>query len=380
MRQLLDFCTSELPWLLDTTRTLVRHESPSTDKAAADACGRVLARALEAIGGRVQIVERATVGDHVIARFGDGRSRVLLLGHFDTVWPVGELARQPLREDQGRLYGPGVYDMKAGVALAMLAVRAIRAGFDGLRQPGSLVFLFTSDEETGSESSRALIEDQARGHDAVLVLEPSLPEGAVKTFRKGCGQYRIRARGIAAHAGVEPEKGASAVHELARQVVNIVRLNDPERGTTLNVGTMAGGTRCNVVAECAEAQVDVRATTGSDAGRLDAALRALRSHDPRVTIDVEGGIDRPPLERTAGVIALYEAARVLAAELGRTLGEGGTGGGSDGNFTAALGVPTLDGLGAVGGGAHAVGEYIEIDELPWRAALLAGLLRQKLSG
>jgi glutamate carboxypeptidase len=376
MREFLDYCVTQLPWLLDTTRALVESESPSTDKAAADRCGHLLAHRLEGLGGRVQRFPREAVGDHLLASFGDGGQPVLLLGHFDTVWPVGELTRQPVREQQGRLYGPGAYDMKAGLALGMLAVRALQARAG--RQPDRIDFLCTSDEETSSGTSRDLIESLARGSAAVFVLEPPLAGGAVKTFRKGCGQYFVRAKGLAAHAGIEPEKGASAVHELAQQVARLLQINDPQRGITLNVGTLTGGTRANVVAERAEAHVDVRVAALADVERVEGALHGLRAHDPRVTLTIEGGFDRPPMERTPAVIALYEEARDLAAQIGRTLGEGGTGGGSDGNFTGALGVPTLDGLGALGDGAHAVGEHVVIDELPWRAALLAGLMRQNL--
>lgn len=378
MRPLLTFCEAELGWLVDTTRALVHCESPTPDKAAVDRCGRELADRLTALGARVLRLPREDAGDHLLAEFGCGTRQVLLLGHFDTVWPVGELARQPWSDASGRLHGPGVYDMKAGLALAMLAVRALQESAAGF--PGRVTCLFTSDEEAGSASSRQVIEDEARRSEAVLVLEPSLPGGAVKTSRKGCGQYRLRATGLAAHAGVEPEKGASAIHELARQVVEVLRWQDPDCGLTVNVGTITGGSRPNVVAETAEAEVDVRVTRLADAGRVETLMRGLRSADPRVTLDVTGGFDRPPLERTAGVVSLFEQARAVAAELGHTLGEGGTGGGSDGNLTAALGVPTLDGLGAVGGGAHAVGEYVETAELPWRAALAAGLLRRILAG
>lgn len=377
MRDLLAFCESEHAWAIETTRALVELESPSTDKAAADACGRELETRLTALGGRVQRLPRETAGDHVLAEFGCGDRQVLLLGHYDTVWPVGELARQPWREEDGRLFGPGVYDMKAGLALAMLAVRALQQSPDGL--PGRVTFLVTSDEETGSETSRSIIEDEARRSAAVLVLEPSLPAGALKTSRKGCGQYTVGVQGIAAHAGVEPEKGASAVHELARLVSLVASWQDAARGLTINVGTLTGGTRPNVVAESAQAEVDVRVATLGDAERIDALMRALRPADARVSLEITGGFDRPPLERTEGVATLFGQAKAVAAELGRALGEGGTGGGSDGNLTAAAGVPTLDGLGAVGGGAHAVGEYVDASELPWRAALVAGLLRRILA-
>jgi glutamate carboxypeptidase len=366
------WCDSQLDWLLDTTEALARIESPSTDKSAVDRCGRELAGRLTAIGGRVEPLPRDGAGDHLRACFGAGPRQVLLLGHFDTVWPVGTLARMPIRRDGGRLHGPGVFDMKAGIALGMLAVRALDArGIDHGRR---VVMLWTTDEEVGSRASRAAIEDEARRSDAVLVLEPSLPGGAVKTMRKGCGGFEVTVRGVAAHAGIDPGKGASAIHELARQIVAIERIQDVDRGVSINVGLISGGTRPNVVAEEARASVDVRAPAAEDARRVEAAFAALAPSDARTHVAVRGGFERPPLERGPGVARLYALAKNVAGALGRPLAEGGTGGGSDGNFTAALGVPTLDGLGAVGDGAHALHEHVVIDDLPWRAALVAGLI------
>jgi glutamate carboxypeptidase len=367
-----DFCRDERPWLLETIEALVSLESPTTDKAAVDQCGRALAARLEAIGGRVSRLPRAERGDHLLAEFGCGTSQVLLLGHFDTVWPVGQLERMPLVRSNGRLHGPGVFDMKAGIAIGMLATRALLETSVSLSR--RIVMLWTTDEEVGSATSRAAIEDEARRSDAVLVLEPSLPGGAVKTARKGCGEYELRVRGVAAHAGIDPSKGASAIHELARQIVLVQKLQDLDRGVSVNVGTISGGTRTNVVAEEARAVVDVRAPTQADAARVDAAFRALKAVDDRTAVSVTGGLDRPPLERTAQVARLYQQASEVARELGQTLGEGSTGGGSDGNFTAALGVATLDGLGAVGDGAHALHEHVDIESLTDRAALVAGLI------
>jgi glutamate carboxypeptidase len=367
-----DFCRDERPWLLETIEALVSLESPTTDKAAVDRCGRALATRLEAIGGRVSRLPRVDRGDHLLAEFGCGTSQVLLLGHFDTVWPVGQLERMPLVRSNGRLHGPGVFDMKAGIAIGMLATRALLE--TGVSLSRRIVMLWTTDEEVGSATSRAAIEDEARRSDAVLVLEPSLPGGAVKTARKGCGEYELRVRGVAAHAGIDPSKGASAIHELARQIVLVQKLQDLERGISVNVGTISGGTRTNVVAEEARAVVDVRAPTQADAARVDAAFRALKAVDDRTAVSVTGGLDRPPLERTAQVARLYKQASEVGRELGQALGEGSTGGGSDGNFTAALGVATLDGLGAVGDGAHALHEHVDIDALPDRAALVAGLI------
>ena len=367
-----DFCRLNRHWLLETAETLVGLESPTTDKAAVDRCGSVLAARLAAIGGRVTRLPRPERGDHLLAEFGCGTSQILLLGHFDTVWPVGQLDRMPLTRRDGRLYGPGVFDMKAGIAIAMLATRALLE--TGATLSHRIVMLWTSDEEVGSESSRAAIEDEARRSSAVLVLEPSLPGGAVKTSRKGCGAYQLIVRGVAAHAGIEPQKGASAVQELAHQILRINALQDLERGVSVNVVQVSGGLRSNVIPDEARATVDVRVPTAAAAAEVEAAFRALRPVDARTRLEAAGGLERPPLERTALVQRLYKHAQDVARELGQALADGGTGGGSDGNFTAALGVPTLDGLGAIGDGAHALHEHVDIESLADRAALLAGLI------
>ena len=375
MRELLSFCEAEQPWLLDTIRALATIESPTHRKDAVDACGRELERRLQAIGARVTRIPQQTVGDHLRAQFGTGTSQILMLGHFDTVWDIGQIRTMPVKEIDGRLYGPGVFDMKAGIALGMLAARAL-ATYAPHPTPCALTMLWTTDEETGSDTSRALLEEEARRSKAVLVLEPSLPGGALKTGRKGCGDFELVIRGVSAHAGIDPSKGASAIRELARQILKIEQLQDPTRGVSLNVGVVRGGTRANVVADEARALIDVRVPSMVDAERVRAALAALRPEIPGTSLELRGGIDRPPLERTDGVLRLYHTAREVAAELGRELEEGTTGGGSDGNFTAALGVPTLDGLGAVGDGAHALHEHVVIGDLPWRAALLAGLVKR----
>jgi glutamate carboxypeptidase len=372
LSSLAGWCESQSNWIADTAEALARIESPSTDKAAVDRCGRELAARLEMIGGRVERLAREERGDHLRAEFGRGERQVLLLGHFDTVWPVGQLARMPIRREEGRLHGPGLFDMKAGVAIGLAATRAlVERGGDRRRR---IVMLWTTDEEVGSATSRAVIEEEARRSDAVFVLEPALPGGAVKTSRKGCGEFEIIVSGVAAHAGIDPGKGASAIHEMARQIAAVERLQQPDQGISINVGVISGGTRPNVVAEEARAIVDARAPRMADALRIEAAFAALAPVDPRTRLTVRGGFDRPPLERGPGVARLYECAREIASRLGRTLDEGGTGGGSDGNFTAALGVPTLDGLGAIGDGAHALHEHVVINELPWRAALLAALV------
>jgi glutamate carboxypeptidase len=369
---LIPWCDAERGWLRETIETLVRLESPSDDKAAVDRCGHELSARLVALGGRVTRLDGGRRGDHVRADFGGAGARVMLLGHIDTVWEVGQLERMPLRDVDGRLFGPGVFDMKAGVGIAMLAVRALRQL--ELPDPPSLTMLWTTDEEVGSETSREAIEATALQSDAVLVLEPSLPGGAAKTRRKGCGDFELIVHGVAAHAGVDPGKGASAIHELAHQIVDIEAFHDLDRGVTINVGRISGGSRTNVVAESAHASIDVRVPTLADAAAIDAKLRGLRPHLRGTSLEVRGGVSRPPLERGPHVVRLFELAREVAGELGQELTEGATGGGSDGNFTAALGVPTLDGLGPRGDGAHALHEHVEIADLTWRAAFLAALL------
>jgi glutamate carboxypeptidase len=370
-----DFCRAQHDWLLETIETLVRLESPTIDKTAVDRCGAELRARLTAIGGRVAALPRTDRGDHLIAEFGCGTSQILLLGHFDTVWPVGQLDRMPLTRSNGRLHGPGVFDMKAGIALGMLATRALIE--TGAPLSHRIVMLWTSDEEVGSATSRAAIEEEARRSDAVLVLEPSLPGGALKTSRKGCGGYEVIVRGVAAHAGIEPQKGASAVQELAHQILRINAVQNLDRGISVNVVKVTGGLRSNVIPDEARAVVDVRVPSAAAAAEVEAAFRGLTPVDSRTTIEAQGGFDRPPLERSGAVEQLYKRAQDVARELGqREVAEGGTGGGSDGNFTAAIGVPTLDGLGAIGDGAHALHEHVEIDALPDRAALIAGLIQR----
>ena len=371
MRELMDFCAGELPALRRDIETLVRLESPSTSKSAVDRCGAAIVEMLKQAGASVETLPQTHRGDHIRAEVSGGPRTVMLLGHFDTVWDVGQIDRMPFREEDGRLYGPGVFDMKASIAVAMLAVRALLA--TTAQQP-RVVMLWTTDEEIGSETSRAVIEAEARAADAVLVLEPSLPGGAVKTRRKGCGEFHVSVRGVSAHAGIDPGKGASAIHELAHQIVALERFRDLNRGISINVGVVSGGSRGNVVAESAHAVVDVRVPTLDDAARLEERIRTLQPLNPQVTIEVSGSVGRPPFERSDGVARLYVQAKEVAAELDVTLEEGSTGGGSDGNFTAAIGVPTLDGLGPQGDGAHALHEHVVVADLPWRAAFLAALM------
>ncbi len=372
LNRVLEFCVAERPWMVETTTALAKLESPTSDKSAVDRCGAELITRLNGIGAEVEAISNDAAGDHLRATVGDGSAQLLILGHFDTVWPVGQVDRMPIVERNGQLRGPGVYDMKAGIAIAMLAIRVLQSTDALPRQ--RIVVLLTSDEECGSLTSRALIEQEARRSDAVLVLEPSLPGGALKTGRKGGGEFRLEVHGVAAHAGIEPEKGASAIHELARQVVALEALRDS--GVSVNVGLVEGGSRPNVVAEQARCVIDVRVSTAAERTRVEDLLHGLTPALGGTSVHVSGGFSRPPLERTEAGVRLYQIARDVASEIGHELGEGSTGGGSDGNLTAALGVPTLDGLGAVGAGAHALHEYVEIGELPWRAALVAGLVHR----
>lgn len=378
LQRLVRFCEAESAWVRETVEALVRLESPSDDKAAVDRCGAELAQRLTHIGAEVTASRQSSRGDHLSARWvprqrtDRGSDQVLILGHFDTVWPVGTLQRMPLREEAGRLYGPGIFDMKSGIAAAMLAVRALEQ-IDA--QAPAVSMLWTADEEIGSTTSRSLIEQRARQSRAVLVLEPSLPGGAAKTSRKGVGEFDLVVHGVSAHAGLDPDKGASATHELARQILALEALQDSSRGVTINVGVIAGGSRANVIADRASAKIDVRVATMEDAERLERTIRALQPTRPAIRLEIRGAVERPPLERSTAVVRLYHCAREVAAALGHELGEGPAGGGSDGNFTAALGVPTLDGLGPRGDGAHAAHEHVIIEDLVWRAAFLAGLIQ-----
>lgn len=371
------FCLAHEAWLHEVIDALVSIESPTDDKAAVDRCGTEFRSRASAAGLRVRVESRPDAGDHTVAEIGEGGPRILLVGHVDTVWPHGQIARMPLERRDGKLWGPGTLDMKVGVSMGLLATRAV---FETLRPgAGRVAMLVTSDEETGSDTSRALIEAEALASDAVLVLEPALAGGPLKTSRKGIGQYHLAVTGVSAHAGVDPRKGVSAIRELARQILALEALHDLDRGVSVNVGVVGGGTRPNVVAEEAHAVVDVRAPSLDAAARVDAAFRALRPILPGARLAITGGFERPPMERSAGVAALYAHAQAAAASLGQTVQEGGTGGGSDGNFTAALGVPTLDGLGAVGDGAHALHEHVELMPLIPRTALLAALIARLLS-
>jgi glutamate carboxypeptidase len=362
--------------IVDTIRQLVEIESPSDIKAAVDRLGTVLASRFRELGGKVRVHRADKFGNHLEVRFGKNRVRhtkpILLLGHLDTVYPIGTISKMPFRVAKGRGWGPGVLDMKAGIALMLHVIEAMLAWSDR-KLPTPITVFLVSDEEVGSHSSRAITEKLARESAAVLVLEPAHGQ-AVKTSRKGVGNYELRVKGKASHSGLDFEKGQSAVLEIAHQILQISKITDLQRGITLNVGTITGGTRVNVVPAEARASIDVRIARKQDAQGIERRLHALKPLNPNCKIEIAGGINRPPMERTAGVTALYAKAAEVAHELGWQLEEAAVGGGSDGNFTAALGIPTLDGLGAMGEGAHADHESIVISELPRRAALLASLI------
>jgi glutamate carboxypeptidase len=354
--------------MVDLLGRLVCLESPSDD---ADALAR-FADELESLFKAFGPVER--VGTNLkLTVDGLNAGHAVALCHYDTVWPLGTLQRIPFSVDDGGVArGPGCFDMKGGIVVLYFALHVLRQR--QLRPAQRLDVLFTSDEEVGSPGSRPLIEETARGASVAYVLESPLPGGTLKTARKGTGDYFVRITGRAAHAGVEPQKGISATGELAHQILALHALNDYGVGTTVNVGVVHGGTRPNVVAAEAQAHVDVRVETLAEAARIDAAIRGLQPRLEGARLEIDGGLNRPPMERSAAMAALFEKARLNAAAMGVELREGSTGGGSDGNFTAAIGIPTLDGLGPEGEGAHAAHEHVLTESFPRRVALLAGLL------
>jgi glutamate carboxypeptidase len=376
MDPVLSFARSSQPEIVALIRELVECESPSDDRAAVDRFVDLLSSVLNPLG-RVRTFPGGPFGRHLQCEFdlpgGAGDGQILVLGHSDTVYPPGTLANMPFRDADGRLWGPGVLDMKGGLGFFVFAARALRELEIPVRR--RIVLQVNSDEEVGSDSSRALTEDEARRSLAVLVLEPGTgPEGKLKTARKGVGDYTLTVRGKAAHSGLDFTSGASAILEIARQIQTIAGFTDLERGITVNPGVIAGGTRINVVAAEARAGIDVRVLRLSDAEMLDRRFRGLKPFDGRCSVGISGGLNRPPMERTPAGVELFRTAQALASELGMQLEESTSGGGSDGNFTAALGIPTLDGLGAVGEGAHATHESIFTEHIAGRTALLARLI------
>lgn len=371
---LLEFCRRSQSEMLDVLKRMVELESPSDNKPAVDRLGGYLAQEFGQLGGKIKFFSQQSQGDHLMAEFpGNSGKPLLLLGHFDTVWPLGTLNSMPFRVEGGRAFGPGVYDMKAGIAMMLFAVKALRNRSRGNHRP--VTVLLDTDEEVGSITGRPVVEATAKDCEAVLVMEPSQGiVGALKTARKGVGDYTVRVRGRASHAGVDFEKGHSAVVELARQVVAIAGFTDLARGITVNPGVVQGGTRTNVVAAEACVEVDIRIARAADGPELERKFAALKPVDSGCTLEVSGGLNRPPMERTEETARLFRMAQELSRPLGMDLDEAATGGGSDGNFTSGMGIPTLDGLGAVGEGAHAAHESILIEELPRRTALLARLI------
>jgi glutamate carboxypeptidase len=370
------YFTEQQDRIVNTIRELVEIESPSDSKPAVDRIAAFLVTKLEALGGRTRLHRSNDFGDSLQIDFPASARRrpVLLLGHYDTVYPLGTLANMPCKIEKGRLYGPGVLDMKSGIALMLHAIAALQVWHGG-EVPRPVTVFLVSDEEVGSYSSRKITEALAKQSAGVLVLEPAAGlRGAVKTARKGVGEYTLRVKGVAAHAGLDPGKGHSAILELARQIAAIAKLNNLRQGVSVNPGVIQGGTRTNVVAAEASVAMDVRIQRAKQAVGLDRKLRSLKPFDKRCKLEVTGGINRLPMERTTGVAALYKKAQNITREVGWKLDEAAVGGGSDGNFTAGMGIPTLDGMGGVGEGAHALHEHIVISELPRRALLLAGMI------
>ena len=372
----LAYFTERRDQIVSTIRELVEIESPSDNKAAVDRFAEAVAQKFAALEGKIQIHHAHDFGSHLQVDFA-GKSRakpVLLLGHYDTVYPLGTLASMPCRIVDNKLTGPGVLDMKSGIALMLYAIAALQEWHGG-ELPRPVSVLLVSDEEVGSDSSRSITESLAKKAAAVLVLEPSYGlEGAVKTARKGVGEYQIKVTGKASHAGLDFQKGVNAIVELARQIEKVSSFTDLRKGVTVSVGLVNGGSRTNVVPAEATAHVDARIARMKDAAAIDKKMRSLRPFNRKCKVGITGGINRPPMERTPGVATLYAKAVKVARDLGWKLGEAAVGGGSDGNFTAGLGIPTLDGLGAVGDETHATHEHILISELPRRASLLAGLI------
>jgi len=373
-KALLAYCEAELDALVDCLRQAVEIESPSLNPAAIDRMANFFAQEFSRRGAKVQLLSNATAGSAVVAEFWEGKrgaKPLLLLGHLDTVWEIGTLAEMPYQVREGRAYGPGIYDMKSGIVCGLWAVQALAAL--NMTPPGPVRFFLNADEEVSSVAFRDELLAEARGARAVLVLEPAAAQGALKTSRKGVGEFQITVRGRSAHAGINPSAGVNAISELARQIPRIEKLARPKHGLTLNVNVIQGGTRANVIPELAVARVDVRVPTALDRVKIEKQMQALAPIHPEAKLEITGGVNRPPMERKMAS-ALFRKARELGRQMGLELKEAATGGGSDGNFTAALGIPTLDGLGGTGDGAHARHEHVVIGELPQRAALLAALL------
>ncbi len=358
--------------MVELLEAFTNTDSPSTGKLYMDRFAGLVARQWQSLGTNVTTLREEEYGDHVKVEWGSGRESILLLCHMDTVWDAGETQKRPFRVENGKAYGPGAYDMKAGIVQAIFAVKALQDM--GLSPAKKIIVLHNSDEEIGSPSSRPIIESEALKASAVLVLEPPVRGGALKTWRKGVGDFIVAIQGRASHAGADYKKGISAITEAAHQILRLHSLTDLEKGTTVNVGVVKAGTRPNVVAEQASLSVDLRVTTIDAAKEVVPKILGLKPVDPRITLAVQGELERPPMERNENNLRLFKLAHAIGSEMGIELAESGTGGASDGNFTSALGIPTLDGLGAVGDDGHAVTEHVVVSSLPERAAVLAGLL------
>jgi glutamate carboxypeptidase len=374
MSQILNYLQNQQAAMVALLAQWVNQESPTYDKTAVDTMGQMIAHAFVEAGSTLAAIHpQPEMGDHYTITYGEGDPQILVLCHFDTVWPMGEAKKRPFSIEEGHGKGPGVYDMKGGTLNGLFALKAIHAL--GLKPRHKLVYLLTSDEEIGSPTSRELIEAEARRSAYCLVLEGSR-NGPLTTWRKGVGRFDMEITGVAAHAGVDPEKGLSAIEELARQIQALHGLTDLARGITVNVGVISGGERSNVIADHARAEIDLRVMTQADGEELSQKILNLQPQLPGCRVRVTGGMNRWPFEETPAGLALFEKAQAIARELGFEVGKIGSGGGSDGNFTSALGVPTLDGLGALGYGAHALSEYVVLEALPLRAALVGELIVQ----
>ena len=371
MSQLLDYMLARQGAMARTLEQWVMLESPSSDHEAVNALGNLVARAFKGVGATVKCLPQTAFGDHLRISWGEGDRQLLLLGHMDTVWPMGEVQHRPFRVSQDKATGPGAFDMKGGLVIALYMAQALQEL--GLKPAHRLVFLFNSDEEVGSLTSRPFIEEEARHSEEVLVLEPSR-DSALVTWRKGVGRFEMEVQGVASHSGAAHERGVSAVQELAHQIIRLEAMTDYGRGTTVNVGVVEGGSKVNVRPASAWAAIDLRVLTAGEGRRMTEAILGLQPVNPETTLIISGGMNRPPWEESPASEALFERARRVGATLGFDLYPAGTGGGSDGNFTAALGVPTLDGLGVVGNDAHALTEWVDLTSLPRRAALLAELV------
>jgi len=359
--------------IVELLEEMVKLESPSLHKPSCDKLAIYLWDQFTSLGVKAAILEQQKVGNFLRVEFGNGKEQLVLLCHLDTVWTLGEVKRRPFKRQDDKLYGPGSYDMKGGICLALFSLKAIKEL--GISLNKKVVILINSDEEIGSHSSRPLIEAEAKASKAILCLEPALPGGKLKTSRKGVGCFTLRVKGRGAHAGADYQQGVSAIEELAHHILRIHKLSDPHRGLTLNVGRVEGGTLSNVVAATSEAEIDLRFIDPADGDRVANQLYSLRPILPGISLEVSGGINRPPLLPNPQNQNLFRQAQEIALrELNLKLEEGMSGGGSDANFTSALGVPTLDGLGADGDGAHSVDEFVLLPSLVERGALLTELL------